>query len=1160
MNRGQFPPQPSTQPAGPYWVIQTQDKAKYDAYYASIDKNNRGYITGDEAVPFFGNSGLSEDILAQIWDLADINSEGHLNRDEFAVAMHLIRQQKSKRDGGGSLPASLPADLVPPNMRNQTHPVARTTTAPTFDALPTMPKSAAQDLFGLDDFTTTTAPEQEAASTGGSSSFARSQAAALGASRDPLTPSSPQSSQHSPQSSTMFKQFVPSSSFGQNMMTSMPSTASTTSSTQSRGLPSQQNTVTSTGNLLDDNDPEVSKRLTTETTDLANLSNQVGILSSQMEEVKTQKTTTESELSQASSQKREFELRLSQLRTQYEQEVKEVKGLQERLAASRGEKRKLQQDIALIEGTRQDLQNTLRTLVSQLQADQRENANLKDRIRMINNEISQLKPQLDKTRSEARQQKGLVVISKKQLATSESERDSLKNEYDDLTRQSQEHERSMSTTLQTSTQAAVASPTPSTTSQNTNPFFRRTGMSESGVSSPPPQAQPSQSSFDNVFGSGYSTGPRDTGFSQTSKPDSQSRDVPPMSDPSGGSVRSSEGGINDLTPSTSPLPSSYHESPRPSDPPLSLESRQIPSGFMPFSNVQRVESFGSSAKASTQATRYGNDGTETPTNWASSTVESPVQERDIGKSLDRSDIMSKGDASVLGSQINFATSSETNESMRSASKPSDAFHPFGSSSGTKDTVPGAFPGDINSPILPTPTGESTMSDRSKASNRADQFGQARGPTATAAKDEFDAAFAQLGGSKLTQERQSTGGSSADSAGTSSASASKFNQEFPPIHEYEKDDDSDSGEERGFADNFTDSTHHRHGSSDQNQSHSRGGSGATGSNLVASDPFTARPLTGGVTSTSSMLPASSADKSPKDPNQFPSDFTGLLPVRQDLTSHGAQGSPEKVFSQPLSGGQTLFGGSQASKAGTSAAATAFSSSPPLSSTPLSTAPSDLYQSAQSHPSASKGPSPTSHPAPPTKPQPAYVEDEFDREFVDLTEAKEGDDKDDEFVGPSHREAFEDFNPVFDSPAPSKSTLTASNHTPTGSQIHSSEDHFNDFEHNIGSADQTKVISSTTAIPTASPEHWDAIFAPVSSSSGKPPVPAKQELSPVVGSSSAATAASGPPLGRVLSSGTDQDDTILMKLTGMGYQRDVAVGALERSNYDVNKVSSMDAIGE
>src|SRR5436305_5424869 len=101
------------------------------------------HVLGNEAVGFFLTLKLPEDLLAHIWDLSDIQKQGMLNRDTFAVAMYLIRLKISGKD----LPATLPASLIPPSMRQS---------APSAPAQPTtlqhpQPSSAAQDLFGLDE-------------------------------------------------------------------------------------------------------------------------------------------------------------------------------------------------------------------------------------------------------------------------------------------------------------------------------------------------------------------------------------------------------------------------------------------------------------------------------------------------------------------------------------------------------------------------------------------------------------------------------------------------------------------------------------------------------------------------------------------------------------------------------------------------------------------------------------------------------------------------------------------------------------------------------------------------------------------------------------------------------------------------------------------------
>lgn len=53
------------------------------------------------------NSGLCR-------DLADLNNNGLLTRDGFAVAMHLIQLKLAGKD----IPTTLPTSLIPPSMRN----------------------------------------------------------------------------------------------------------------------------------------------------------------------------------------------------------------------------------------------------------------------------------------------------------------------------------------------------------------------------------------------------------------------------------------------------------------------------------------------------------------------------------------------------------------------------------------------------------------------------------------------------------------------------------------------------------------------------------------------------------------------------------------------------------------------------------------------------------------------------------------------------------------------------------------------------------------------------------------------------------------------------------------------------------------------------------
>ena len=1180
------PPQ-ATQQLKSDWLISPEEKSKYDSFFAKLDTERKGYITGEQAVRFFSDSALPEEILASIWDLADINSEGQLDQDEFAVAMYLIRQQRGADKP--PLPTNLPPALIPPSMRTQSRP-AQQPTAPIFNNAAyssQLPKSASEDLFGLDAFSSSVS-EQVQQSTGGSGSVSKPfDSDPFGGSK-PTSPTSPQSAGFQSQASsfqqpqarnpaTVFKPFQPTSAFGQGLATQ--STGASDRDQQRNQRPAIED------DLLGDNDPEVSKKLTAETTELANMSNQIGTLRNQMQEVQAKKVATESDLSSTNTQKRDLELRLSQFRSQYEQEVQQVKSLEERLSASRNETKKLQQDLSMIEGTYQDLQNQHRQVGSALEADQRENANLKERLRQMNGEIGRLRPQLDKMRSDARQQKGMVAINKKQVSTTEGERDKIKGEMDDLTRANQERARNTQPTA-TEVSSSVASPAPSTASQSTNPFFRKQSgttvsertMSPSGTAREGPTVQ-AQNNFDNVFGPSYST-------TQTNTPPQTSfraePSIPTFTGASGPSVNSSDG-PSYPTPSTSPPSSSYRDSPRTAEPPAPPESRQITSTNLPFRASSRTDSMSSSVKVSAPASRHEPAGSDTPTTYGASPAATPSQEGSFNRGLDRADTSRTetgnfGFSSFDRNSTASPAASTASEAARSGFKPEeprDQHRAFGPPSGTINEIPGAFPTSPGGQA--TPLGENAFNDRNKVSHE-----QSRGPGDS--RVDFDAAFADFGPPQPAQERQQSGGS-----GGQHNASSKFNREFPPIEELHRHEESDSEEERGFADNFTSASPGR--KPDQTLEHSRTISGASAdTGASAQGAQGQRPtMSQMISSGSGQLPTPNAQRSPPTydqtvsaqpngrtgSNQFPPEFGGLLPSREDPTSSPEARSPERTFSGGMTSGQALFGGSGPSKSGIFDAPQGYSNSPPPADTPASTSNSEAYHSAASHPSGGEKSVATS--GQPGLSGKSAFNDDFDSGFDDLAEAKEDDKggEDDLMFGSQHRDGLDEFNPVFDSPAASKSNTVASQPTPTGTASRA-EDSFHEFEHGLGSTSQSFGSGKAPQQPQPSSSHdWDAIFsgldAPQSDkfadlgSAADSPKPSGFDDDKTPTTSLGPSSVSGtttnlsppqsqmPQLGRAISSGTEHDDPILKKLTGMGYARSDALNALEKYDYDINAVS-------
>eukprot|EP01134_Creolimax_fragrantissima_P001053 CFRG1053T1 len=98
-------PMPKAGSGGSLKPIPHQTRLKYNQEFNRHDAKRVGYITGVQARQIFTReSRLPAMQLAQIWNLADNDQDGNLNREEFANAQHLIAAVKS----GIALPSKLP--------------------------------------------------------------------------------------------------------------------------------------------------------------------------------------------------------------------------------------------------------------------------------------------------------------------------------------------------------------------------------------------------------------------------------------------------------------------------------------------------------------------------------------------------------------------------------------------------------------------------------------------------------------------------------------------------------------------------------------------------------------------------------------------------------------------------------------------------------------------------------------------------------------------------------------------------------------------------------------------------------------------------------------------------------------------------------------------
>lgn len=71
------------------WSIKPSERAKYDQLFDSLQPSN-GYIPGNKVKDVLMDSKLPLDTLGKIWDLADMDKDGMLDRHEFVVVSSLL--------------------------------------------------------------------------------------------------------------------------------------------------------------------------------------------------------------------------------------------------------------------------------------------------------------------------------------------------------------------------------------------------------------------------------------------------------------------------------------------------------------------------------------------------------------------------------------------------------------------------------------------------------------------------------------------------------------------------------------------------------------------------------------------------------------------------------------------------------------------------------------------------------------------------------------------------------------------------------------------------------------------------------------------------------------------------------------------------------------
>lgn len=98
------------------WAVSedTQRSARKEFHELGPDEN--GQLSGNQCKPLMQATGLPATELFKLWNLSDVDQDGHFDIEEFTLMRHLCEMSLI----GEPLPDELPVDLLPPSKRDNT--------------------------------------------------------------------------------------------------------------------------------------------------------------------------------------------------------------------------------------------------------------------------------------------------------------------------------------------------------------------------------------------------------------------------------------------------------------------------------------------------------------------------------------------------------------------------------------------------------------------------------------------------------------------------------------------------------------------------------------------------------------------------------------------------------------------------------------------------------------------------------------------------------------------------------------------------------------------------------------------------------------------------------------------------------------------------------
>ncbi|KAF9919408.1 hypothetical protein BX616_000019 [Lobosporangium transversale] len=173
---------------------------------------------------------------------------------------------------------------------------------------------------------------------------------------------------------------------------------------------------------------DLTSKITSETGELASMQNQINSLSKVTGDLQAKRSALEKNLSALSAQKQDISIRLNQIKTLHESETKSIKEIESALATIQPQLKKLREELSVSERELAVARSNKDEYFLSLAKDQEESNQIRARLRQNNEETIKLREELEAKRKDTGRQKGLLEIARRQLATSDADKQKLINE------------------------------------------------------------------------------------------------------------------------------------------------------------------------------------------------------------------------------------------------------------------------------------------------------------------------------------------------------------------------------------------------------------------------------------------------------------------------------------------------------------------------------------------------------------------------------------------------------------------------------------------------------------------------------------------------------------------------------------------------------------